>query len=394
MDKATLRMAWVEINTDSIRHNIREIRKKAGPKTEVTGIIKADAYGHGALEVARILKEEGIKSFGVATLEEALSLRKAGIKDPIILLGLCDEIYWDQVVDKGLTPVVCDYKNAEALSRMSLEKKTQVEVYLAVDSGMGRIGYLIEEEKDIENTLTEIKKIHDLQGLTIRGLFSHMASADSRDKSFTEKQNRLFMDFYNILEKEGIRLPEKTLANSASVMEVASVYYDRIRPGIILYGQLPSDEVDPSTLDLRAAMSVKAKIILLKEVEAGFSVSYGRTFITRRKSKIATLPLGYADGLPRNYSNRGKVIVNGHYAPIVGNICMDQCMIDVTDIPGVALGDLVIIMGKEESLNGGREKSNERVLEITAMEIGKATGTINYEIVCRFGQRLPKVYLP
>jgi alanine racemase len=239
----------------------------------------------------------------------------------------------------------------------------------------------VEQPEEEKTAREEIRQILALESLQVQGLFSHMATADACDKTFSQRQEKIFLRFQEALEKEGMILPKKTLANSASVMELPSVHYDLVRPGIILYGCVPSEEVDTSILDLKPVMSVRANIIHLKKVGAGFSVGYGRTFITKEPSLIATLPLGYADGLSRLYSNRGRVICNQTFAPIVGNICMDQTMIDVTHVPDVKLGDTVTLLGRDGNL------------EITAQEMGKLCHTINYEVVCRFGQRLPKVYI-
>jgi alanine racemase len=277
--------------------------------------------------------------------------------------------------------VVCSLENAKALSSLATQAGKQVSVFIALDTGMGRIGYLVEQPEEEKTAREEIRQILALESLQVQGLFSHMATADACDKTFSQRQEKIFLRFQEALEREGMILPKKTLANSASVMELPSVHYDLVRPGIILYGCVPSEEVDTSILDLKPVMSVKANIIHLKKVGAGFSVGYGRTFITKEPSLIATLPLGYADGLSRLYSNRGRVICNQTFAPIVGNICMDQTMIDVTHVPDVKLGDTVTLLGRDGNL------------EITAQEMGKLCHTINYEVVCRFGQRLPKVYI-
>jgi alanine racemase len=227
----------------------------------------------------------------------------------------------------------------------------------------------------------EFKKIAKLSNLKIKGLFSHFATADEKDKTYAEQQLAHYNNIYEKLKQAGLEFPVRTFANSAAIMEIPAAHFDMVRPGIVLYGCYPSNEVDRSQLSIKPVMSVKANIVHLKKVQPGFSVSYGRKFTTQRESLIATLALGYADGYPRYLSGKGRVIVNGVYAPVVGNICMDQCMIDVTDVPDVKLGDEVVLMGRQGDL------------EILADEIGEKTGTINYEIVCAFGQRLPKVYV-
>ena len=377
MYKGALRPAWVEINLNNLDFNIKNIKTKIGDR-EMIGVIKADAYGHGSVKVAEVLRANGCKTFAIATIQEAITLREAGAKEEIILLGLAPDMYADTVVQYDITPVVCDSSNAAAINAAAKAADKTVHGLIAVDTGMGRIGYLADEA---EAAAEDIKKIQALENFKIKGLFSHMSTADALDKTFSRQQEEKFNKFYSILTSAGINIPMKTLANSASVMEIPSVYFDACRPGIILYGCYPSDEVDKNELAIKPVMSVKANIVHLKEVPEGFSVGYGRKFISTRPSKIATLALGYADGYPRPYSQYAKVIVNGHIAPIAGNICMDQCMVDVTDVPDVKVGDEVIIMGTDGTHT------------ILADDIARATGTINYEIVCAFGQRLPKVYV-
>jgi alanine racemase len=375
------RGAWVEVNLANLSENIKQIKGLLKPAQEVMGIIKADAYGHGALRVAQTLQKNGLSYFGVATIKEAIDLRDGGIMDRIMLLGLTQSKDWSPILDYDLVSVTCDLENAQVLSDLAQVAQRQAKVFLAIDTGMGRIGYLVEEAEDRRRAISEITEIMKMPGLEIQGLFSHMSTADAKDKTFSHRQERLFLDFEDACSKAGITFPLRTLANSASTMELSSVHYDIVRPGIILYGCMPSEEVPLEIINLKPVMSVKANILQLKDVGPGFSVGYGRKFVTERPSRIATLPLGYADGLPRPYSQVGKVIVGGEFAPLAGNICMDQCMIDVTDIKDVAVGDEVVVLGSQG------DKS------ITAQDIGWATGTINYEIVCAFGQRLSKVYL-
>jgi alanine racemase len=381
MEKMINRGAWAEINLAHLSHNIQQIKGLLNDDQEIVGIIKADAYGHGSIRVAETLVENGLDFFGVATLKEAVELREGGIDNRIMILGVTQSQDWELVLDYHLISVLCDLDNAKVLSNLALKSGEEAEIFIAIDTGMGRIGYLVEEEADRNQAIGEILEIKNLPGIKVQGLFSHMSSADARDKTFSHKQESLFLSFEQACKEADISFPRRTLANSASTMEIPSVYYDMVRPGIILYGCYPSEEVSKEIIDLEPVMSIKANILQLKEVGPGFSVGYGRKFITERRSKIATLPLGYADGLPRPYSQVGKVIVRGQFAPIAGNICMDQCMVDVTDIPDVALGDEVVVMGKQGDLS------------ITAQDIGAATGTINYEIVCAFGQRLEKLYI-
>ena len=280
-------------------------------------------------------------------------------------------------MEYDLTPVVMSSENAEAISNAAQKAGKTVLGYVAIDTGMGRIGYLADDFSVVD----DIKKITSLSNFKMKGVFSHFATADAADKTFAHLQESKFQAFVDEMEKAGIKVPAKTFANSAAVMEIPSAHFDTVRPGIVLYGCYPSDEVNPSQLEIKPVMSVKANIVRLVKVPVGFSVGYGRKFIAQRESLIATLSLGYADGYPRPYSAHGWVLVGGKVAPIAGNICMDQCMVDVTDVPGVKAGDEVVLMGTDGTHT------------ILADDIAKATGTINYEIVCAFGQRLPKVYI-
>ena len=379
MYKEAIRPAWVEVNLSNLDYNIKNIRAKIGDR-DMIGVIKADAYGHGSVKVAEVLRENGVKIFAIATLQEAITLREAGAKEEIIMLGLTPDMYADTIVNYDITPVVCDAANAAAIDAAAVAAGKTVRGLIAVDTGMGRIGYL-PDDANIDAAVEDVKKIAALKNFKIRGLFSHMSTADAFDKTYSHEQEAKYNKFYDALTAAGVEIPWKTLANSASIMELPTVHFDACRPGIILYGCYPSDEVDVNELSIKPVMSVKANIVHLKDVPAGFSVGYGRRYISEKPSKIATLALGYADGYPRPYSQFAKVIVNGVMAPVAGNICMDQCMVDVTDVPDVKVGDEVIIMGTD-----GKNT-------ILADDIANATGTINYEICCAFGQRLPKVYV-
>ncbi|MCB6993789.1 alanine racemase [bacterium 210820-DFI.6.37] len=377
MYKEAIRPAWAEINLSNLDHNIKNIIAKVGSDVDIIGVIKADGYGHGSVEVAQVLRENGVRTFAVAALSEAIKLREHGAQEEIIMLGLTPDLYADTIVQYGITPVVCSSSNAAAIATAAEKAGKIVSGLVAVDTGMGRIGYL----PDDAEAVSDIKKMESLSGFRIKGIFSHFATADAADKTYAKEQERKYNAFYEKLAAAGINIPMKTFANSAAIMEIPSVYFDAVRPGIILYGCYPSSEVDKKQLALKPVMSVKANIVHLKKIPKGATVSYGRKYTAPRESLIATLALGYADGYPRPYSQVGKVIVNGTFAPIAGNICMDQCMVDVTDVPDVKIGDEVIIMGSD-----GKNT-------ILADDIGDATGTINYEIVCAFGQRLPKVYI-
>lgn len=378
MYKDAIRPAWAEINLTNLDYNIKSIKAKVGADKDLIGVIKADAYGHGSVMCANVLRENGVKTFAIATLQEAVTLREAGAKEDIIMLGLTPDMYADTIVEYDITPVVCDATNAKAISDAAAKAGKTVSGLIAVDTGMGRIGYLADE---IETAIFDIKKIAMLPNFKIKGMFSHMSTADAYDKTYSHQQEEKYNKFYEALVQAGIDIPMRTLANSASIMELPTIHFDAVRPGIILYGCYPSNEVDKNQLSIKPVMSVKANIVHLKDVPENFSVGYGRKYISTKPAKIATIALGYADGYPRPYSAQAKVIVNGVVCPIAGNICMDQCMIDVSEVPDVKVGDEVIVMG------------TDGVNTILADDIADATGTINYEICCAFGQRLPKVYV-
>ncbi len=378
MYQQAIRPAWAEINLSNLDYNIKNIKKKVGPQRQIIGVIKADAYGHGSVACAQVLRDNGVKIFAVATLQEAVTLRDAGAKEEIICLGLTPDFYAETVATYDITAVTCSESNVRAFSQAAEKQGKTVAVLIAVDTGMGRIGYQAEEA---DLAAKEIQAMQKMPGVTVKGIFSHMSSADCIDKAYAYFQESRYNAFVQGLKDRGVDLGFCTFANSASIMEIPSVYHDAVRPGIILYGCYPSDEMRREELDIKPVMSVKASIVWVKDVPAGFSVGYGRKYVSQKPAKIATLALGYADGYPRPYSAQAKVIVNGVLCPIAGNICMDQCMVDVTAVPDVKVGDEVIVMGSDGKVS------------VTADDIAHATGTINYEITCAFGQRLPKVYV-
>ena len=375
MEDQALRAAWAEINLSNLEFNLNTIKEKVG-ETEITGVVKADAYGHGAVQTARVLLKNGVQRLAVATLTEAIELRKAGIYAPIIILGLTPYTYHDQIIAYDLTPVISSYPNARVLSKRAVEAGKHVDVLIALETGMGRIGFV--RNKD---SMTEIEGINQLPNVNIAGAFSQLATADNTDKTYALEQLKQFNDFCAEIEAEGTKLNFRSLANSAAIMDFPQAYFSSVRPGIILYGYYPSQEMACPSFPLKPVMSIKTNIVYIKKLPAGCSASYGAHFKTQRDSVIGTLPLGYADGLPRALSGAGRVLIHGQYAPIVGNICMDQCMVDLTDIPGVKQYDEAIVMGSQG------ENS------IWADEIAEKTGTITYEVICGFGQRLPKVYV-
>jgi alanine racemase len=370
------RPLWVEINLDNLASNIRSIKSLLKPGTDYISVVKADGYGHGAVEVAKTCMECGINRFAVAMLDEALELRNAGIKCDILILGYTPSNMADMIVDNDINQTCYSYELAKALSDAGGRLGKTAKIHIAVDTGMGRIGF----QPSFDDALI-VKEISKLPNLKIEGIFTHFAVADEKDKLYTKEQFKKYKAFLDILKSLKVDVGIKHVGNSAEILDLPDFNLDAVRPGIIQYGLYPSDEVTKSKLDLKPVMSVKANVIHVKEVEKGTSISYGRKYITTRKSKIVTLPIGYADGYTRLLFGKARVIINEKYAPVVGTICMDQCMVDATEAGDVKIGDEVIIMG------------NDGNLSITAEDIASQLGTINYEVVCMFSKRVPTVYI-
>jgi alanine racemase len=362
------------IDLDALRANLRQIRDKIGPNVRILSMVKANGYGHGAPATARALAAEGSDGFGVATLEEGLELRAAGIRQPILVLAGTFPGQLDQFFDNHLTPVVHDLRGLRDLDEAVANRGTTLGIHLKVDTGMGRIGLL---PADIDSWLAELKK---LKGLKLEGVFSHFSHAESVEGHYTRKQLEIFQNVVGCLRAEKILPPLVHLANSAATITLPAAYFSMVRPGLMLYGVYPSPDM-ASQISLKPVLSWTTRILQLKKVPSGSSISYGQTFITKRKSLIATLPIGYADGYSRMLSNRGEVLVQEKRAPVVGRVCMDLTMIDVTDIRGVEQGDEVVLLGRQ-----GRA-------EISADEMAAWANTISYEILTSIGARVPRVYL-
>ncbi|ADD03098.1 alanine racemase [Thermoanaerobacter italicus Ab9] len=370
-----IRPTRAEIYLDNIVHNLSEVKRWVGKKVKIMGVVKANAYGHGACHVAKVLVENGVCYLGVATIEEALELRECGINIPILVFGYTPLTQAEELIVHNITQTVFDINYVEDLEKIALKVGKKAKVHVKIDTGMGRIGYT-----DLKVAEKEIEKMMEMEGVEVEGIFSHFATSDEKDKSYAEQQFDMFKKLLERLKEKGINIPLKHMANSGAIIDLKYTYLDMVRPGIVLYGSYPSEEVK-RPLDLKQTMGFKTKIVYIKEVPEGTSISYGKTFITKRKSKIATLPVGYADGFNRLLSNNYHVLVKGKYAAVVGRICMDQTMIDVTDIEGVEVGDDVIIFGNQEG-----EK-------ITAEEIAKKLNTIPYEVYCGISSRVPRIYI-
>lgn len=365
-----------EIDLDAVAYNIKNIRKKVKKETMIMGVVKADAYGHGAVEVSKVLLYNGADWLGVAMIDEAVQLRKNNIMVPILILGYTPEAEIEDVVRYDIIQTVFSYEMAKMVSDAAVKLGKTAKIHIKVDTGMGRIGFIPEE-----NIGDEVLKISKLPNIGINGIFTHFSTSDEKDKTFTKLQYDRFKYAIDEIEKKGIKLAVKHCANSAAIMDFDDLGFNMVRAGIILYGMYPSDEVIKENLSLKPVMSIKTHISYVKKVGKNIPVSYGRTYYTDKESVIATVPVGYADGYIRKMQNGGRVIVNGHYANIVGRVCMDQFMIDITDVPDVSSGDEVILMGSDGKLS------------ITAEEIANVLDTINYEVVCMIGKRVPREYI-
>lgn len=365
-----------EINLDAIAHNTKQIRKIVNDKTDIMVIIKADAYGHGAVEVAKVALYNGASALGVAISDEGIQIRNNNINVPILILGYTPEAKIDEVIKYNLIQTVFTYEMAEAISKVATKLEKIAQIHIKIDTGMSRIGFLPNDK-----AIDDIIKISKLKNIEINGIFTHFATSDEIDKSFTYKQAQIYQNFVNKLEALGVYIPVKHVSNSGAIIDLPEFAFNMVRAGIILYGMYPSEDVDKSKIDLKPAMSLKTQVSYIKEISANNPISYGRTYYTKSNTKIATIPVGYADGYSRALSNKGRVLINDEYANIIGRICMDQFMIDVTHIPNVNIGDDVILIG---------EQNNKAV---TAQEIARLIGTINYEVVCMISKRIPRVYI-
>lgn len=360
------------IDLDAIRHNIRAVHERAG--VPVMAIIKADAYGHGAVEIARHIDGD-CAFFGVSSILEALELRQAGIEKPILILGYTPVAVFPEAIRQGIRPAIFRYEDALALSQAATALGMTAKFHIAVDTGMSRIGFQVTpEEADI------CARIAALPNVEAEGLFSHLATADCADLSRARHQAALFDQFDEMLHSRGVTIRLRHLDNSAGVMNF-HCKYELVRSGIVTYGMYPSTEVDPSVLDLRPALRWESRITHLKTLEPGREIGYGGTYTTTRPTRVATVPVGYADGYRRNLSGRFYVLIRGKKAPILGRICMDQMMVDVTEIPDAALNDTVVLVGKSGDLN------------ISVEEIAAQGDSFNYEFVCGISRRVPRVYL-
>lgn len=366
---------YAQVSLEAISHNIEEVKKRLAPGVKVLAVVKADAYGHGVRAVSRHLERQ-VDYFAVATLEEALELRSYGIEKPVLVLSYVSPSQYEQAVSGGITLTVDTVEQGEALARTAMRLQKKAKLHLAVDTGMTRIGFQVREEE-----ADRIASFAKAPWLDTEGIFTHFSCADQSDKTYCGMQLEKFDRMCGWLKERGIEPAIRHICNSAGIMEFEEYRFDMVRSGIVTYGMYPSEEVQKERLSLRPALEWKAHVIHVKEVEAGVSVGYGATYTTTQPmTRIATVSVGYADGYPRALSQKGTVLIRGKRARILGRICMDQMMVDVTAIPEVQVEDVVTLVGKD-----GTE-------EITIEEIAEPVMSFNYEMVCRIGKRVPRVY--
>ena len=369
------RPTWVEIDLSAIAHNTRQIQSLIGPNVRILASLKADAYGHGALKVARTVLHNGASMLGVATVSEAAPLREAGIYAPILVFGYVPHWQVREAVRLRLTLTLYSIESAQALSRAAQALNLTVKVHVKVDTGMGRLGIRAERIAEIVELLHEIS---ELPRLELEGIFTHFAMADTQDQTHARMQLDRFQHVLQCIEEEHIRPPLVHAANSAAIFSLPEAHFDMVRPGIALYGLDPSSEVRLPA-EFRPALSFKTQVAQVKDIPEGESISYGCTYTTDRPSRVAILPVGYADGFRRSPTNWGIVLVHGQEAPLLGRVCMDQCIIDVTHIPHVKVGDEVVLIGRQGTYS------------LTAEQVAQRLGTINYEVVSEILARVPRV---
>lgn len=365
------------ISLDAIEQNFREMRKNIAEDTKMIAVVKADAYGHGAVPIAHLIEGyDYIWGFAAATAEEAVHLRENGVTKPILILGIVFEEYYPELVRDDIRLAVCEYEEAEKLSKEAVLQNKTVHIHIALDTGMTRIGYA-----DIPESVEEIKKIAGLPNLEIEGMFTHFSRADEYDRSPAMVQLERYQKFSDLVEAAGVEIPLHHCSNSAGIIRVPEANLSIVRAGITIYGIYPSSEVERDIVKLTPVMELKSHVTYVKDVPEGAAISYGGTYVADKKRRVATIPVGYADGYPRQLSNKGWVLIHGKKAPILGRVCMDQFMVDVTEIGDVKKGDEVTLLGRD-----GDEF-------ISIEEIGDLCGRFSYEFACDISPRVPRIYV-
>ncbi len=367
---------YAKINLDAVRHNLKAIHALLSPGTKIMAVVKTDAYGHGAAEIAKTAEPfDYVYGFAVATAEEAYSLRRHGIKKPILILGYVFPEHYQMLAEYEIRPTVFTLEMAQQLSEAAGNAGKDIPIHIKIDTGMSRIGMQVSEKSaDI------IAQTASLPHIITEGIFTHFARADETDKSASDRQLAQFQKMIRMTEAAGVRIPYHHCSNSAGIIDLPGANMDFVRAGIILYGLWPSDEVQKERIDLRPVLELKSHVAYVKRLDAGRSISYGGTFTVQEPRMVATIPAGYGDGYPRSLSNKGYVLIHGHRAPVLGRICMDQFMADVTDIPDVKTGDTVTLAGKD----------GQSFLSLE--ELGKLSGRFHYEFACCLGKRIPRIF--
>lgn len=374
-----LKRTWAEINLNNINENYKAIRGYVNAQSKIMAIVKADAYGHGVSIIAKELETAGADYFGVSNIEEAMQLRNCGIKKPILILGFTPPEYTAELIKNNITQTVLSFEHAQELSKQAEYIGERLIIHIKIDTGMGRIGYLYNQFENNSQSVEQITKTSKLNGLEIEGIFTHFAVSDEPQNDFTIKQFDLFMHCIKELNENGIEFKLRHCCNSAGLLNFPHMQLDMVRPGIILYGLLPAAGMKPP-IKLLPAMELKTIVSCVKELEKDLPISYGMKYTTTKKTRVATLPVGYADGFARSLSNNAEVIIQGTRAKIVGRVCMDQCMVEVDNIKDVKQGDIVTLIGTDHG-------------EIITMDdVAEKMGTINYEAVCLIGKRVTRVF--
>ena len=373
----TYSRVYAKIDLDAIAYNMEQMKHNISPETKVMAVIKADGYGHGAVQIAEMMERWNyIWGFAVATLDEAVVLRTEGIQKPILVLGCVFPDQYMEMLKHEIRMNIYTEEMAESISRMAAREGKTAYMHIKLDTGMSRLGFGINEQ-----SAETIKRISKMPNVNMEGIFTHFTKADEKDKSFTKKQIQEFVWMTERLKEKNVRFTYEHCSNSAGIIDVPEANFDIVRAGISTYGLYPSEEVDKTNVKLKPALALKSHVAFVKEIESGTPVSYGGTFVAKEKMKIATIPVGYADGYPRSLSNKGYVLIRGKKAPILGRVCMDQFMVDVTQIEGVSFGDKVTMIGKDGN-------------EILPVEVlSELSGRFNYEFVCDLGKRIPRVYV-
>lgn len=374
-EKLNIRPAWAEINLDNLAHNMQETRRIVPKPTLIMTAVKADGYGHGARVCAETFLENGADMLAVATPDEGFQLRDWGIKAPILCLGYTPDYLHRKAIETDVTTTIYSHEQGQHLNKAAKELGTVARFHVKIDTGMSRLGYQPDKE-----TVTSIAALSKLPWLELEGVFTHFAVSDEADKGYTRMQYGRYLEVVSGLEEKGVIIPIKHVSNSAAIIDLPEYKHDLVRPGIMLYGYYPSPEVDHERVDLKQVLTLHAQISHIKTVPPERGISYGLTYTTKKESKIATIPMGYADGYKRALSNKGYVEVKGRRAPIVGRVCMDQFMVDVTDIPGVKVGDEVVLIGYP----GGVAPDGEQMATLL--------NTITHEVTCQITRRIPRVY--